>query len=225
MVYKYLKDEKIDQDVKKYTVNPKDGFITFEFNDHEKAKNYYERANFKHKILVRPFNIYFNLQLSDNEMKKYYFEGLNEDNLRKMFEVAKDYGMCKIYTSYTATTSKGKLKPTGVLSFIRNSEISETQFAKLKKELEDKVSVKIYPYVSDKGLKCSVFISSFYNAGTEDDDEITKKADEKIKQMMNSILKNPDDIETINISIRRKEKPDPENSQKPIVQTNVKALV
>ncbi len=42
-----------------------------------------------------------------------------------MFEIARNSGVCKIYTSYTATTSKGKLKPTGVLSFIRNEEISE----------------------------------------------------------------------------------------------------
>ena len=54
-------------------------------------------------------------------MKKYYFEGLNEENLRKMFEIARNVAVCKIYTSYTASTSKGKLKSTGVLSFIRKS--------------------------------------------------------------------------------------------------------
>lgn len=72
MIYRYLKDEKIENDVKKYIHNSRDGFITIEFHDHEKAKAYYDRANFKDKILIRPFNIYLNVQLTDAEMKKYY---------------------------------------------------------------------------------------------------------------------------------------------------------
>lgn len=73
MIYRYLKEEKIDGDVKKHILNTAGGYIIFEFNDHEKAKLFYDKANFKDRILIRPFNIYFNVQLSDNEMKKYYF--------------------------------------------------------------------------------------------------------------------------------------------------------
>jgi uncharacterized protein (DUF1330 family) len=72
MIYRYLKEEKIENDVKKYGINTKDGFITLEFPDHEKARQYYDKANFKDKILIRPFNIYLNVQLNENEMKKYY---------------------------------------------------------------------------------------------------------------------------------------------------------
>jgi hypothetical protein len=66
MVYMYLKDRKIDGEVKHYTVNTKDGIIKMEFFDHEKARKFYDDCNFKETILVRPFNIYFNLQLSDS---------------------------------------------------------------------------------------------------------------------------------------------------------------
>jgi acylphosphatase len=78
MIYRYLKEEKIEIDIDGFTHNNKDGYITIEFKDHEKAKQYYDRANFKDKILFRPFNIYFNVQLNENEMKKYYFDGVTE---------------------------------------------------------------------------------------------------------------------------------------------------
>lgn len=58
-------------------------------------------------------------------MKKYYFEGVNEDNMRKMFDIARKVGVCKIYTSYTSQISSGKLKPSGVLSFVRKDPITE----------------------------------------------------------------------------------------------------
>lgn len=64
MIYRYLKDEKIENDIKKYSHNPKDNLITLEFVDHEKALQFYDRANFKDKILIRPFNVYFNVTLS-----------------------------------------------------------------------------------------------------------------------------------------------------------------
>lgn len=71
--------------MKAHSLNPKDGLITLTFADHEKAKAFYDKANFRDKILLRPFNIYFNVTLNDSEMKKYYFEGANEENIRKMF--------------------------------------------------------------------------------------------------------------------------------------------
>jgi hypothetical protein len=66
MIFKFLKDQKISGDVKSHSINSKDGYIKLEFHEHEKARQYYERANFKEKILIRPFNIYFNLQLHEN---------------------------------------------------------------------------------------------------------------------------------------------------------------
>lgn len=64
MVFRYLKEAKIDAEVKNYIVNNKDGFISLDFNKPEHARKYYENANFKDKILIRPFNIYFNLTLN-----------------------------------------------------------------------------------------------------------------------------------------------------------------
>lgn len=119
MIFRYLKDQKIDNDVKANSFNPKDGVIKFTFENHEKAKAYYDKANFRDKILIRPFNIYFSVTLNENEMKKYYFEGANEDNIRKMFEIARKIAICKIYTSYTSALASGKLKSTGLISFMR----------------------------------------------------------------------------------------------------------
>lgn len=133
MIFRYLKEERIENDVKKYTLNNKDGYITFEFQTPEQARAYYEKCNFKDKILIRPFNIYFNLTLTEDEMKKYYFEGLEEQNLRQMFEIARKVGVVKVYTSYTMATSAGKLKPNGIISFIRKDDITEKELETLQK--------------------------------------------------------------------------------------------
>lgn len=52
-------------------------------------------------------------------MQKYFLEGITDENQRKIFEAAKKIGICKLYTNYTLPT-RGKIKSTGVLSFIRN---------------------------------------------------------------------------------------------------------
>jgi hypothetical protein len=57
-------------------------------------------------------------------MKKYYIEGITEENQRKLFDAAKKIGICKIYTSY-GSGARAKLKPTGLLSFIREDPIPE----------------------------------------------------------------------------------------------------
>jgi len=72
MVYMFLKDRKKEAEVKQFSVNSKDGIIKIEFLEHEKALSFYNEANFNDKILLRPFNIYFNLTLAEGEMKKYY---------------------------------------------------------------------------------------------------------------------------------------------------------
>jgi hypothetical protein len=53
-------------------------------------------------------------------VKKFYLEGLKEENLRELFHHAKKIGMCKIYASYAKSSLKGKMKSTGILSFIKN---------------------------------------------------------------------------------------------------------
>jgi hypothetical protein len=45
--------------------------------------------------------------------------------MRKLFDIARKIGICKIYTSYTSSGSNAKLKPNGVLSFVRKEPISE----------------------------------------------------------------------------------------------------
>jgi hypothetical protein len=73
-----MKDRKKENDVKQFTVNTKDGIVKIEFYEHEKARAFYDEYNFTEKILLRPFNIYFTITLTEDEMKKYYFEGLTE---------------------------------------------------------------------------------------------------------------------------------------------------
>jgi hypothetical protein len=38
MIFRYLKEQKIDNYIKRQTHNTKDGLITLEFSDHEKAR-------------------------------------------------------------------------------------------------------------------------------------------------------------------------------------------
>lgn len=78
-----------------------------------------------------------------------------------MFEIARKVGVVKVYTSYTSVTSTGKLKPNGILSFIRKNDISEAEFAGLQSEL-DVIGVKLSPYKPEKGIKCSIILSNFY---------------------------------------------------------------
>lgn len=42
MVYMYLKERKIEGDVKSFAVNAKDGIVKLEFVDHEKARQFYD---------------------------------------------------------------------------------------------------------------------------------------------------------------------------------------
>lgn len=41
MVYLYFSNKKIENDIKAYSVNSKDGIIKIEFHDAEKAKSFY----------------------------------------------------------------------------------------------------------------------------------------------------------------------------------------
>lgn len=124
-------------------------------------------------------------------MKKYYFEGLTEDNMRRMFEIARKVGVVKVYTSYTSVTSTGKLKPNGILSFIRKDDISEGEFAGLLSEL-DVIGVKLSPYKPEKGVKCSVILTNFYEGSLDDEEEkINEEAKNQAEKLIKKATKNP----------------------------------
>ncbi len=42
MVYLFFSNKKIDNDIKTFSLNSKDGFIKIEFHDAEKAKKFYD---------------------------------------------------------------------------------------------------------------------------------------------------------------------------------------
>lgn len=105
-------------------------------------------------------------------MKKYYFEGLSDDTLRKMFDMVRKVGICKIYTSYPP--GKSNVKPTGVISFIRQKQLSQDEFNSLKDELQS-IGIKIYPYAPDKGIKCSVILSDFYEGNLDADENLIEE--------------------------------------------------
>jgi len=92
-------------------------------------------------------------------MKKYYLEGITEENQRSLFQIAKKVGICKLYTSYGAGT-RGKLKSTGLLSYIRKEDISEADFKLLSEELKV-IGIKIFNYVQEKGTKVSLNLINF----------------------------------------------------------------
>jgi hypothetical protein len=92
-------------------------------------------------------------------MKKYYLEGITEENQRNLFEIARKIGICKLYTSYGIGT-RGKLKSTGLLSYIRKDEISEADFKLLTEELKA-IGIKIFTYVQEKGTKVSLNLINF----------------------------------------------------------------
>lgn len=186
MVYMFLKDRKKEGETKQFSVNGKDGIIKIEFVDHEKARAFYDEANFVDKILIRPFNIYFNLTLTEAEMKKYYLEGITEENQRDLFLKCRKLGFCKLYTNYSSGP-RGKLKPNGVLSFIRKENIPEADFKALAEDLKS-IGIKINNYVHEKGLKCSINLINFHKADFAlDESAIQEEAEAKAKSLLKEI--------------------------------------
>ena len=105
--------------------------------------------------------------------------GINDDNQRALFDAAKQIGVCKLYTSY-ANTTRGSVKPNGVLSFIRREELSEQEFNGLKERLE-KLGITIEKYIAEKDLKCSIKVTDFYRGKLDQsDDQIVKDAELEI---------------------------------------------
>jgi hypothetical protein len=203
MVYMFLKDHKKDADIKSCSVNSKDGIVKLEFHDHDKAEAFYREANFNEKILIRPFNIYYNLQLTEAEMKKYYLEGITEENQRKLFEAALRFGPCKLYTSYGSGT-RAKLKSTGLLSLIRRESLTPQQFKELTEELLA-LGIKISKYVHDKGMKVSLNLINYLPDSHIDTDEnaLQDLADNEAKSIL---LKYAPDANVVHLSVLVKKK-------------------
>lgn len=136
-------------------------------------------------------------------MKKYFIEGLTEENQRCVFEAARKIGICKLYTNYQGATALRKLKSKGVLSFIRKDELTEEQFKSLEQDLKEK-EVKISPYVSDKGLKCSINVLNFFTGDVKKDDaDVITDAENEIRNLTKNITKSP--ITSVSINIKRKD--------------------
>ena len=210
MVYMFLKDHKKDGEVKQFSVNGKDGIIKMEFNDHEKALAFYQDYNFTEKILIRPFNIYFNLTLTEPEMKKFYLEGITEDNQRRLFEECRKVGVCKLYTSYSSGP-RGKLKPNGVLSFIRREDIPELEFKQLSENLKA-LGIKINNYVHDKGLKCSINLTNFIEADYNTDEAVIQsEAEQEAKRLIKEMTKEPES--GLTVIVKKKEAREPREKE------------
>jgi hypothetical protein len=89
-------------------------------------------------------------------------DGLTDKNLRPLFEQAMKIAMCKIYTSYMKSSAKAKVKPTGVLSFIKKEEIPRKDYKIFQEKLSE-LGIQIYLYRPDKGNKCSLVVTDFYD--------------------------------------------------------------
>jgi hypothetical protein len=119
-------------------------------------------------------------------MKKYYLEGITEDNQRKLFEECRKIGFCKLYTNY-GSGARGKLKPNGVLSFIRKENISENEFKTLSENLKA-LGIKIHNYIHEKGLKCSINLINFHKADFAlDESVIHEEAEAKARELIKAI--------------------------------------
>lgn len=223
MVYMFLKDRKKEAEVKQFSVNSKDGIIKIEFTEHEKALSFYNEANFNDKILLRPFNIYFNLTLSEGEMKKYYLEGITEENQRKLFEAARKIGIFKLYTSYGAGT-RAKLKSTGLLSFIRKEDISKADFDSLTEQLKA-IGIKINTYIQDKGTKVSLNLINFISDSEYEQEEnvLTELAENQAKEILEKYAGKVNSSH-LSVLVRKKETVDPKNNDKKIQKVLSSAL-
>lgn len=146
-------------------------------------------------------------------MKKYYLEGITEDNQRKLFEAANKVGLCKIYTSYGGGT-RGKLKPTGLLSFIRKDPIKEADYAKMTEDLKA-LGIKIFPYVHDKGMKVSLNLVDFVSQEwfNRDEQEIQNEAEAKAKQIVEKYGGNPN-VSHLSVICKKREASKKEGEEK-----------
>ena len=143
-------------------------------------------------------------------MKKYYLEGLTEDNQRKLFETAKKVSPCKLYTSY-ASGARAKLKPTGLLSFIRKDPIPKNEYEKLTKDLQE-IGVKIFEYVQDKGTKVSLNIVNFVsdNLYSKEENVLQDYAEQAVDKILKTFVPDAAPRHT-SVIVKKKEIVDPKN--------------
>lgn len=141
-------------------------------------------------------------------MKKYFFEGLTEENQRNLFEQAKKIAVCKIYTNYGGQAGgKSKLKPTGILSLNRKEPLSEQEYKDLSAGLA-KFGVKIFPYQHEKGLKLSLNLLNFVPNIHIDEEE--NKLHEIGTEISNKLIKTYLKAESTHSSVlvKKREHPD-----------------
>lgn len=159
-------------------------------------------------------------------MKKYYLEGITEENQRKLFEAANQVGLCKIYTNYGGG-SRGKLKPTGLLSFIRKDPIKEADYIALTAALKG-LGIKISPYVHDKGMKVSLNLVDYipqdwYN---REDNEVQAEAERRAKEIVDKFGGSPV-VNHISVICKKREaskKEGEEKDEKKVAKLQTSAL-
>ena len=107
-----------------------------------------------------------------------------------MFEICRKVAICKLYTSYTSPLASGKLKSTGLISFIRKEPLEPQQLNRLKEQLAT-IGVNINDYISDKGLKCALMLTDFYQGDSNEDTElIEKKVKEQVMALLKTVVKD-----------------------------------
>jgi hypothetical protein len=138
------------------------------------------------------------------------------ENQRKLFEECRKIGFCKLYTNYSSGP-RGKLKPNGILSFIRKENIPETDFKTLSENLKT-LGIKIQDYIHEKGLKCSINLINFHNAEFSlDESVIQEQADFKAHQLINEMGVAPESSCTVVV----KKKEASERSQQKVFITAI----
>jgi len=137
-------------------------------------------------------------------MKKYYLEGITEENQRKLFEIANEISICKIYTSYGSGT-RAKLKTTGLLSFIRKDPIPEDKFKDLENKL-NQIGIKISTYIHDKGTKVSLNLVDIISDDKFDEDEkaIEESAEKEARRILDQYAKGYN-TQHLSVMARKKE--------------------
>jgi len=146
-------------------------------------------------------------------MKKYYLEGITEENQRKLFEAANYVGLCKIYTNYGGG-SRGKLKSTGLLSFIRKEPIKESDYNTLTEALKN-LGIKIYPYVHDKGMKVSLNLVDFISQDwfNREESEIQAEAEKKAREIVDNLGGSPN-VSHVSVICKKREASKKEGDEK-----------
>lgn len=98
--------------------------------------------------------------------------------------------------------------------------------AGLQNDLEA-IGIKLHAYKPEKGVKCSVILSNFYQGNLEEDSEekINEQAKIQAEALIKRATKNPDAITQVNPIVKRREVPSGEEKDGSKTITKVRALV